>query len=439
MNENDQKKLFQDAVNRRLSGLQENPFLAQRIIASEKGEQPIMKKKLSVSVIMIMIFMIAALGAAYAWVQSNIANEMYGEKPVPQDILDHIQQPNEHSESSLGTLTVDEILYDWHALHTSFSVTNPTDQTLLYTVDYIWLNGQQVTLNRILAEGAGSAGLLLGGSVDGAALPTQASFYNAGDQVYLLDENGKYRGLAPLPEGSASLKVSVAVWRPINQPKLVSYKDYEGVNVTDTMNCLVTDSTGYVQLDLFRPQKYNLVTYAGQRSSEVYAEAYKALGWAELVDTIEVELPVNLNKSLAVATPKQTEYQNGDIELTISSFDLTHAGGEMEGWLRSDAFTLKDFVKHDLWLVDQDGQRVLCRSACSFDTPSENAREMHFTLKMEPITGDLPTNVYLAPALSYNPRWDESSVLYDPTLPKPDGVIGEFQFDFSRAIRIELE
>ena len=44
MREAEERVIFQNAVDRRLSGLQENPFLAQRIMNAEKGEIKVKKK-----------------------------------------------------------------------------------------------------------------------------------------------------------------------------------------------------------------------------------------------------------------------------------------------------------------------------------------------------------------------------------------------------------
>ena len=46
MREADERIIFRNAVDRRLSGLQENPFLAQRIMSAEKGEIKVKKKRL---------------------------------------------------------------------------------------------------------------------------------------------------------------------------------------------------------------------------------------------------------------------------------------------------------------------------------------------------------------------------------------------------------
>ena len=47
MREAEERMIFQNAVDRRLSGLQENPFLAQRIMNAEKGEIKVKKKNQS--------------------------------------------------------------------------------------------------------------------------------------------------------------------------------------------------------------------------------------------------------------------------------------------------------------------------------------------------------------------------------------------------------
>ena len=59
----DQKRV-QAAVDRRLSAIEENPFLAQRIMAGEKGDTPVMKKKISVSVALILVLTMLTVGAA---------------------------------------------------------------------------------------------------------------------------------------------------------------------------------------------------------------------------------------------------------------------------------------------------------------------------------------------------------------------------------------
>ena len=57
---------FRAAADRRLSGLSGDPWLARRVIAQEKGEIPIMKKKLSVSLIVALAAILALTATALA-------------------------------------------------------------------------------------------------------------------------------------------------------------------------------------------------------------------------------------------------------------------------------------------------------------------------------------------------------------------------------------
>lgn len=56
---------FRESMDRRLSGVQDDPWLAQRIIASEKGAEP-MRKKLPLSIVIAIVLVIVATVAALA-------------------------------------------------------------------------------------------------------------------------------------------------------------------------------------------------------------------------------------------------------------------------------------------------------------------------------------------------------------------------------------
>ncbi|MBQ8555440.1 MAG: DUF4179 domain-containing protein [Clostridia bacterium] len=400
-----------------------------------------MKRKLSVSFVLVLVTMMLTLSVAFALVQSSIVDELYGsDENAPQDVIDHILTPKETTVTPLGTLSVDEILYDGNALHVAFTVANPTSETLLYTVDGLWLNGSSLDrIGRLTLEGAGSAGVLLGGEVDGVPMPLSESLYNKAAFTHEVDEGGKYAGMQPLPREKATLKVAMAIWRPINAPQLVDYKQFEGVNVTETRNCLVTDENGLSELWLFRPRKYNLTYGPAERASDVYAAAFKEMGWAELVDTVEVELEVDLSAAMIPSAEiSQPEYTQDGCRLVISSFELSHAGGMLEGLLFGDDDEILRMLQNGLGLVDRVGNRVLNNGTIWDDELSKDGG-YRFTMELGPITGELPQQLYLAPVVDLNIKWDETSNFYDPTQIKPEGVIGVFQFDFSRAFCINLD
>lgn len=77
MNDTDMRKIVKQAVDRRLSGLDENPFLAQRIIASEKGFQAVKKLKFRTVIIASLITLLlcttafALINQGLDWYYSN--------------------------------------------------------------------------------------------------------------------------------------------------------------------------------------------------------------------------------------------------------------------------------------------------------------------------------------------------------------------------------
>lgn len=427
MGEDELKRFVQEAVNHRLSGLVENPWLARQIIAGGKGEQPRMKRKLSVSLIVVLVLLLLTLSAALALTCSPLLERLFApEETVPREVIDQIVAPEESAVSPLGVLSVDELLYDGSHLHVMWTVSNPTDETLLYTMEGFTLNGQALRMEQsnAFARGAGSAGYVLGGGIGSAALPSSVTSYLE----------------ASVPEGTdgeVTLTAGAAVWRMVNPPEIVDYNAYEGVNIDPdkaAVRSLQVDESGYCNLQLFRQEQYQ----AASGRAEAWAGAYRALGWAELVGTVEVSVALELSTDqLTSVVPVQTEYDLGDCALVISQFDCSHAGGRCQLWISGSPAALAKWRKSGLYLVDWEGQRVL-NQGCIWDDQT-GGTSIHFTMNLQPIPGELPGSILICPEKDYNDRWNEASPFYDPGLPRPEGVIGSQQFDLARAVEVVLE
>ena len=77
----DEKRRMQNTLNQSLSGLKENPFLAQRVIEQAKGET-VMKKKISFAFILAMILLFLLAAAAIAEVLGINVFEVFGKTNV---------------------------------------------------------------------------------------------------------------------------------------------------------------------------------------------------------------------------------------------------------------------------------------------------------------------------------------------------------------------
>ncbi len=73
MNLLEEQEKVQKAMNAALSGLREDPWLTQRVLANAKGEKPV-KRKLSLALILSVVLALAVLGTAYALTSSLVAD-----------------------------------------------------------------------------------------------------------------------------------------------------------------------------------------------------------------------------------------------------------------------------------------------------------------------------------------------------------------------------
>jgi len=428
---------LRNALSNAVEGCQLSEYRKRQIVAQMKGEEPV-KKKLTVSVVLVMVIMLLTLSAAAALVHSTIVDHLFGSSEnAPSEVTERIQATQQTASSALGVLSLDEWFYDGQALHTAFSISNPTNEALFYTLDGIHLNGQHITYNRLRTEGAGDSGFLLGGTVDGSTMPASVSLYNQGDALYRFDENGKYMGTESLPEGKASVKISVAVWKPVNPVQLVDYRQYEGINTSESADHLIVDKEGFCQLWLLRPDKYNLNYNASQSGAEIYKDAYKELGWMEFQEIIELEVPLTLSKDEAVrAIPQATKYEMDGFELTLEQFDFSHAGGKLLAKL-SGAKAQQLLTPHGFRLVDLKGERILCNGCYWNDRPDEE-NDIQIGMELLPVSTALPEIVYFVPATDYRECYDPVSPYYDPSLEKPENVIEGWELDLANAIPVQL-
>ena len=439
MKENELRKALDEAI----TGCQFPEYRKRQILAQMKGEDEPVKKKLSVSLAVVIAVMILTLGAAVALIRSNIADHLYrhgGE--APEALLEQIQTPQETASAELGTITLDEWLYDGRALHTSVTIHNPTEETLLYTVDSLTLDGLPLdrTGGDLLMEGAGSAGVLLGGTLDGTALPVRRALYHEAGAGCRFDENGRFVEFCPVPEGEQTLRMEVAVWRPVNPPELMDYRPYEGDDVSEIKDHLVSDESGYSHLWLFRPEDAYRPYHMGQSGAEAYAEVFRELGWAELVDTITLETTVTLNgDTVQQVKPVETVYQLDGCTLTLTAFQLSHAGGQLEADLSGDEQMIRQLLRDGLILVDRQGRRLLSDGSW-WNDPAEGM-PVHLTLVLAPVSGELPGEVWLAPVLEENSLWDPlfAGPAYDPEAPVPEDAVSIYRPDYARGVRMLME
>ena len=123
---------FRESMDRRLSAMKAEPWLAQRIIAAEGGEKPV-AKKLSASMILVIALIIimatGALAALGSWGIIDFAGNHYGAY-IPPKYEDCIKSENVTAETESLSVTIRESYYDGAILRVTADVV-PKDGALL--------------------------------------------------------------------------------------------------------------------------------------------------------------------------------------------------------------------------------------------------------------------------------------------------------------------
>ena len=119
MNLKHEQKKVQTAMDAALSGLQEDPWLAQRVLANTKGEEPIMKKRIS-ALALVVVLILAMIGTACAVFPSQISkvfDQFWGGDEGKRLQEGKIAQIGRSVTAGGVEFTVEEIAYKDKALY----------------------------------------------------------------------------------------------------------------------------------------------------------------------------------------------------------------------------------------------------------------------------------------------------------------------------------
>ena len=126
----DEKREMQNRLNQSLSGLKEDPFLAQRVIAQGKGE-PEMKKKISFAFVLAMVLLLLLAVAAVAEVLGVNVFELFGKTDTryaelaPYTTLESTPEVSVNSEELGQTdAAINSAYYDGTSLIVGYAIRN---------------------------------------------------------------------------------------------------------------------------------------------------------------------------------------------------------------------------------------------------------------------------------------------------------------------------
>ena len=138
MNLYEEQQKVQKAMNTTLSGLQEDPWLTQRVLANVKGEEPV-KRKVSLALVLCIVLGFAVAGTAYALLASSKVAEFFGEhwnRELGTRLQEgKIAQIGESVTIGDVVITLDEIVYRDRGLYGVGSIRAIHEEDVLVPMD----------------------------------------------------------------------------------------------------------------------------------------------------------------------------------------------------------------------------------------------------------------------------------------------------------------
>ena len=262
MNLHEEQQKVQKAMNTTLSGLQEDPWLTQRVLANTKGEEPV-KKKLSVSAILVIALIAVSITAALAvGLVSNIG-QMYNmnDNSERQELLKNIQQLNDGYEGNAVRFVLTEALYDSAAgsYGLGWTLEPLKDGDSLYVVlDGITIGGERThTRNEMNVT------------------------------EYLLEKKTDGTVIGELPEnGSGECEITFSILRPIGEIVKVHTPEDEEIKETEKR---YSDMLANGQL----PMEGDGWIYSRPDEEQSYSDSLLQTGLMEIADRFTIKADIS--------------------------------------------------------------------------------------------------------------------------------------------------
>ena len=260
----EEQQKVQRAMNTTLSGLQEDPWLTQRVLANTKGEE-LVKKKLSVSAILVIALIAVSITAALAVGLGLVSNigQIYNlnDNSERQQLLKNIQQLNDNYEGNAVRFVLTEALYDSAAgsYGLGWTLEPLKDGDRLYVVlDGITIGGERThTRNEI----------------------------NVTD--YLLEKKTDGTVIGELPEnGSGECEVTFSILRPIGEIVKVHTPEDEEIKETEKR---YSDMLANGQL----PMEGDGLIYSETDGEQSYSDSLLQTGLMEIADRFTIKADIS--------------------------------------------------------------------------------------------------------------------------------------------------
>lgn len=372
-------------------------------------EQPKVKKKMSAALVFAVVLILVTLSAAIALTQSDLLKSMFGgDTQVPEGLVDIVSKPEATVSTADVAITLNEYLYDGEKLHLNWTVSDTSGRQVMVTMSRYEVGGQYVNCD------AGTSfqsydqtqGYVLGGDVDGVAMP--ASISNFGTFSNL--QYGEY----PLKRGeTVDVTCELYVWELLNPPVLFDYssmKSHVDYTKLESPKGLPIERDGTFHPAWLVANEETIQTY----TADDYRREYEDHGWAKLKTVEPVKFTITLEpKSIKQVQPTQTTFEMDDFTLVITRMAYMQTGGEL--WLKvypknNNVWYENNPIYRGLVVLNAETMEFLSSGAgYSFGTGQDY---IDYQITLEPVSGKMPTAIFIAPSVMKE-KWDPKAE-HDP-------------------------
>ena len=394
------------------------PSLLAPILQKAKGEPPVKKKISTALALACALVLIAASALAVTALQPDVLSWLFRGEEAPAEMQALVQHNNDLQQTKNAALTLTQTHFDGETLTMGFTLKNPTGKPLVYTVHHAKLNGIPLPAGTAQLPYGNYTGQALGGQVEGAALPTEDTFFvsfiatsdTTEEWKSEVSESSMFHSVAkyPLqPLDAATLSIRVDVFEPLAEYIPVSHMEYNAGEcdiVTDKLPILADE--GLLNMaSLPRPSRL------------------------KKIESVEFSFPIVMKETkITTVSAAPGEYKNDLYTLHLDRFTLTPTGGLLEGhvndlspaFISSESF-LSVFPEDVFEQALETKDHALSLHLASYSsgmstTPDLQPTDFHFSVDFRPNAGELPRGVYLVWLDDHQTYWD--SALYLPLLPQ---------------------
>ncbi len=361
-------------------------------LAEGKG-QPVMKKRISTALVVVLALIILTVSAAIALTQSDLIGLMFGSGViVTKEVEEAIIKPAAVVSTADITVSLNEYLYDGVNLHLQWSVTNTSGRQVMVTMSRFQINGKYTHVEKqsLFQSDDHALAHVLGGGADDAPMPVSINNF----ATYSNDQNEN----DPILNGkTVEVSCDIYIWELSNPPVLisnsrkVSEEEYAKVR---GLHRLPVDKNGLCILDQFIWDDGSVDAETG----EDYRRAYERLGWAKLTKVQPVLFDVELeSKPIRQVQPAQTTYETDNFAFLITRMVFMQTGGTLEllVYPKDNSKAVgSDSPFLDLVVLNADTKEPLHGSRTS---STQDNFHVSYNIALRPVAGDMPKAILIVP------------------------------------------